>query len=95
MMANFRKQKGQQDADNLVDLKEEEEEEEEKKKKKMMMIMIMKARTFALLLHSYAAPTFFSYTQPCAHSHRCFARVSCLERLKRPAHLLTPGEEGG
>ena len=68
MMANFRKQKRQREADNLVDSEEEDDE----------------GAHLSLLLHSYAAPTFLSHTQPCAHSHRCFSRVPCLKLLRRP-----------
>jgi hypothetical protein len=76
MMANFRKQKREREADNLVDSEEDDDNGGEH----------AFASSIPPPLHSpHVAPTLLhapSYTQPCAHFHCPFSRIAYLELLR-------------
>ena len=81
MMARFRMQKREREADNLADSEEDGDEGGE---------------NIPPSLHSpYAAPTLLSYTQPCAHPHFPFSRIAYLELLRRAARVEEGREEVG
>ena len=71
VMANFRKQKREQEDENLVD--SEEEDDEGGKHLRFSP---------SPLLHSYAAPVSLAANSALAHSHCPLPRIACLELFR-------------
>ena len=78
MMAIFRKQQRDREADNRVDSEEDGDDGQPDDEGEHAF-----ASSPPPPLHSpHAAPTPPSYTQPCAHSHCPFSRIAYLELLR-------------